>query len=71
MSYMIIVYKYFTLGFRNLVLFQHSKFFLCTPPYGMNSVLNFVYPTLPLPISPMTKTYYFFHYQISLLHLEK
>ena len=28
MSYMIIVYKYFTLGFRNLVLFQHSKYFV-------------------------------------------
>ena len=53
---MIIVYKYFTLGFRNLVLFQHSKF-LCTPPYGMNSVLKFVYPTLWLPMRTYANQY--------------
>ena len=41
MSYMIIVYKHHV---------QPSKNFLCTPPYGMNSVLNFVYPTLWLPM---------------------
>ena len=57
MSYMIIVYKSWTLGFRNLVIFQHSKFFLCTPPYGLNSVLNFVYPTLWLPMITYANQY--------------
>ena len=30
-----------------------------------------MYPTLWLPISPMTKTFYFFIFKISLLHLQK
>ena len=56
MSYMIIVYKYFTLSFRNLNAFQPSKI-LCTSPYGMNSVLKFVYPTLWLPMITYANQY--------------
>ena len=47
MSYMILVYKQHV---------QLSKF-LCTPPYGMNSVFKFVYPTLWLPMMAYTNHY--------------
>ena len=53
---MIIVYKYFTLSFLGINAFQHSKI-LCTPPFGMNSVLKFVYPTLWLPMRTYANQY--------------
>ena len=56
MSYMIIVYKYFTLIFRNLVLFQHSKYFVY-PTLWYELSVNFVYPTLWLPMITYANQY--------------